>query len=98
MDLPKIRYATHHEDKVLVGGRQVSISLDCGYLANERAMVSLATVENEFAEPGTEVVVVWGESPVSGKPPVEDHRQVEIRATVAPVPFVDFAREGYRSR
>ena len=98
MDLPKIRYATHHEDKVLVDGRQVGISLDCGYLANERALVSLATVENEFAEPGTEVTVVWGEQPVSGKPAVEDHRQVEIRATVAPVPFVDFAREGYRSR
>jgi hypothetical protein len=29
---------------------------------------------------------------------VEEHRQVEIRATVAPVPFVAFARESYRSR
>ncbi|GAB4079627.1 aminomethyl transferase family protein [Modestobacter muralis] len=98
MDLPKIRYATHHEDVVLAGGRQVGISLDCGYLANERALVSLATVENEFAAPGTEVTVVWGEDPVSAKPAVEEHRQVQIRATVAPVPFVDFAREGYRSR
>ncbi|MBB3674829.1 aminomethyltransferase family protein [Modestobacter versicolor] len=98
MDLPKIRYATHHEDAVLVDGQQVGISLDCGYLANERAMVSLATIANEHAAPGTEVTVLWGEQPVSGKPAVEEHRQVEIRATVAPVPFVDFAREGYRSR
>jgi glycine cleavage system aminomethyltransferase T len=96
--MPKARYATHHEDKVLVDGRQVGISLDCGYLANERVMVSLATLENEYAEPGTEVTVVWGEQPVSAKPAVEEHEQVEIRATVAPVPFVDFARENYRSR
>ena len=40
--------------------------------------------------------MVWGEQPVSAKPAVEEHRQVEIRATVAPVPFVDFARENYR--
>ncbi|TFV48469.1 aminomethyltransferase family protein [Blastococcus sp. TF02A-35] len=98
MDLPKIRYATHHEDKVLRDGRQVGISLDCGYLANERAMVSLAVVEPEVAVPGTEVTVLWGERPVSAKPAVEEHRQVEIRATVAPVPFVDFARERYRGR
>jgi vanillate/3-O-methylgallate O-demethylase len=98
MEMPKARYATHHEDKVLKDGVQVGISLDCGYLANDRVMVSLATVENRYAEPGTEVTVVWGEQPVSAKPAVEEHVQVEIRATVAPVPFVDFARENYRSR
>jgi len=98
IDLPKARYATHHEDKVLKDGRPVGVSLDCGYLANERVMVSLAALESEFAEPGTEVTVVWGEQPVSAKPAVEEHRQVEIRATVAPVPFVDFARQSYRAR
>jgi glycine cleavage system aminomethyltransferase T len=98
IDLPKARYATHHEDKVLKDGRPAGISLDCGYLANERVMVSLAVLDAEHAEPGTEVTVVWGEHPVSAKPAVEKHRQVEIRATVAPVPFVDFARENYRGR
>jgi vanillate/3-O-methylgallate O-demethylase len=98
IDMPKARYATHHEDTVLEDGRPIGISLDCGYLANERVMVSLATLENEYAAPGTEVTVVWGERPVSAKPAVEEHQQVQIRATVAPVPFVDFARENYRSR
>jgi glycine cleavage system aminomethyltransferase T len=98
IDLPKARYATHHEDAVRKDGRPVGISLDCGYLANERVMVSLAVLDAENAEPGTEVTVIWGEQPVSAKPAVEDHRQVEIRATVAPVPFVDFARENYRAR
>jgi vanillate/3-O-methylgallate O-demethylase len=98
IELPKARYATHHEDKVLVDGRPVGLSLDCGYLANERVMVSLAVVDPELAAPGTAVTVLWGEQPVSAKPAVEEHRQVEIRATVAPVPFVDFAREKYRDR
>jgi glycine cleavage system aminomethyltransferase T len=98
IDLPKARYATHHEDEVRRDGRPVGISLDCGYLANERVMVSLATLESGHAEPGTEVTVVWGEHPVSAKPAVEEHRQVEIRATVAPAPFVDFARGAYRGR
>ena len=98
IEMPKARYATHHGDKVLKDGRQIGISLDCGYLANERVMVSLATLENEFAEPGTEVTVVWGEKPASAKPAVEEHVQVEIRATVAPVPFESFARENYRAK
>ncbi|MCQ6246359.1 aminomethyltransferase family protein [Streptomyces malaysiensis] len=97
-DLPKIRYALHQEDKVLVDGERIGISLDCGYIANERAMVSLATIAKEHAEPGIEVTVVWGEHPRSVKPQVEDHKQWEIRATVAPVPFVQFARTNYRSK
>jgi glycine cleavage system aminomethyltransferase T len=96
IDMPKARYATHHQDKVLRDGEQVGISLDCGYLANEREMVSLATIDTALAEPGTEVTVVWGEQPNSVKPAVEPHRQVEIRAVVAPCPYD--ARENYRSR
>jgi hypothetical protein len=98
IEMPKARYAAHHEDKVVKDGGPVGISLDCGYLANERVMVSLAVLEAEYAEPGTEVTVVWGEQPVSTKPAVEKHRQVEIGATVAPVPFEAFARESYRGR
>jgi glycine cleavage system aminomethyltransferase T len=96
IEMPKARYATHHEDKVLKDGQQVGISLDCGYLANEREMVSLATIDTAASEPGTEVVVVWGEQPVSAKPAVEEHKQVEIRATVAHCPYD--ARDNYRER
>ena len=46
-------------------------------------------------EPGTEVTVVWGEHPVSAKPAVEEHRQVQIRAVVAPAPYD--ARDTYRA-
>ena len=74
LELPKARYALHQQDKVLAGGEQVGVSLDCGYIANERAMVSLATVDVAHSEPGTEVVVLWGEEPNSAKPQVEPHR------------------------
>jgi len=45
---------------------------------------------------GTEVVLVWGEeNGGSGKPVVERHRQVEIRAIVSPVPYSEVARTTY---
>jgi glycine cleavage system aminomethyltransferase T len=97
IDVPKARYATHQYDMVTVNGELVGFSTDCGFLANERRFVSLATVDAGFSEPGTEVTVVWGEEPNSAKPLVERHRQVEIPATVAPAPLPTFARTAYRS-
>jgi len=98
MNFPKARYALYHMDEVRHEGRRVGVSMDCGLIANEAAMVSLATVDNAQSEVGTEVTVVWGESPNSSKPQVEPHVQVEIRATVAPAPYVQFARGAYRDR
>ena len=39
------------------------------------------------------MTVLWGEQPNSAKPAVERHRQVEIRATVAPAPYVREVRD-----
>lgn len=97
LEWPKARYGLHQADRVLVDGQTVGMSMDVGHLANERAFVSLAALEPAHARPGTEVTVLWGESPVSAKPGVEPHRQVSIRATVAPAPFSRSAREGYRT-
>jgi glycine cleavage system aminomethyltransferase T len=97
IDFPKSRYSLFQSDKVLHGGRLVGISMDCGYVYNDRAMISLASIESELAEKGTEVVVLWGEEPNSSKPQVERHRQVRIRAKVAPAPFAELARSGYRT-
>ena len=95
--LPKARYGFFQVDKVLLDGVQVGISHDCGYMANEQTFASLASIDLAHAAPGTRVTVVWGESPNSRKPAVEPHRQVEIRATVAPAPFSAEARENYRA-
>ena len=62
-----------------------------------RAMISLAVVDNQHSEVGTEVTVVWGEEGRgSSKPTVERHVQASIRATVAAVPYAQVARNAYR--
>lgn len=97
LEMPKARYAFFQVDKVLRHGATAGLSLDVGYLANEHAFVSLATVDHDAAAPGTEVTVLWGERPNSAKPGVEPHRQVGIRATVAPAPYVQEVRDSYRA-
>lgn len=96
IDLPKARYGQHQLDRVLADGRDVGVSHDAGYITNEHAFVSLASIEIAFAEPGTQVEVIWGEEPNSHKPAVEPHRQVTMRATVQPAPYSTYARETYR--
>ena len=97
IDLPLANYSTLPYDKVLKSGKIVGVSTYTGYTYNERAMISLAVIDKELSEPGTEVILVWGEEGGgSSKPTVERHRQKEIRATVAPAPFADAARLQYR--
>jgi vanillate/3-O-methylgallate O-demethylase len=98
MNLPISDYATYQYDRVESSdGGYVGRSAHCGYSSNERSMLSLAVVDAGVAEPGTEVVLVWGEPTPSSKPAVEDHVQVKIRATVQPAPLVAKARGEYRS-
>ncbi|WP_206957767.1 aminomethyltransferase family protein [Trinickia acidisoli] len=95
-NMPKARYGLYQMDEVLIGGNRVGISMDCGYIANERSVVSLAVVDEQFAETGTEVTVLWGENPISRKPQVEPHEQTAIKAIVAPAPYGVHARNVYR--
>ncbi|MGH9242341.1 MAG: aminomethyl transferase family protein, partial [Vicinamibacterales bacterium] len=99
IDLPLSNYATLPYDAVLSGGRMVGLSTYTGYNFDERAMLSLGIVNNELSEPGTEVTVVWGEeNGGTTKPTVERHAQIEIRATVQPVPISEVARVAYRPK
>lgn len=95
--LPMALYATFQFDRVLADGKDVGLSTWTGYTANERAILSLAVIDSAFAEPGTEVTVLWGEERRSAKLQVEEHVQVSIRATVQPAPLTEFARTAYRS-
>ena len=95
IDLPLSNYSTWPNDKLLLDGEQVGVSTFSGYSYNERSMLSLGVV-NSDVEVGTEVALVWGEEAGgSAKPVVERHRQVEIRATVSPVPYSEVARTSY---
>ena len=99
IDLPLSNYATLPYDKVVSGNRIVGLSTYTGYNFNERAMLSLAILDNQCSKPGTEVTVVWGEEDGgTSKPTVERHRQAEIRATVYPAPISEVARVSYRPK
>lgn len=96
MELPKPRYARFMYDTVLVDGQHVGLSLDMGYLAPHKTFLSIGTIDEQFATPGTEVTVVWGDGRAAVGDP-GDERQLAIRATVAPAPFTAYAREQYRN-
>jgi glycine cleavage system aminomethyltransferase T len=97
IDLPLSNYSTWPNDKVLHDGKLVGVSTFSGYSSNESSMLSLAMVDEDQSEPGTEVTLVWGEEGGgSAKPVVERHVQTEIRATVSPVPYAEVVRASYR--
>jgi glycine cleavage system aminomethyltransferase T len=98
IDWPSAVYSMHPFDRVTVDGDTVGVSTWIGYSANEAKMLTLAVLDPEYAEPGTEVTFVWGEDRGgSSKPTVEPHEQTEIRAVVSPVPYVEAVRKSYRA-
>jgi syringate O-demethylase len=96
IEWPSAVYTMHPFDKVTVDCKTVGVSTWIGYSSNEGKMLTLAVLDAEHAEPGTEVEFVWGEEDGgSRKPTVERHTQTKIRATVSPVPYVEVVRKGY---
>jgi syringate O-demethylase/vanillate/3-O-methylgallate O-demethylase len=87
--------STAHQDELRsVDGELIGVSQWVGISANERCMISNCYIDEKYAEPGTEVVVVWGEpNGGSNKPQVERHAQTTIRATVSGVPFAKTSKE-----
>ena len=98
IDWPSAVYSMHPFDKVTVDGETVGVSTWVGYSANEGKLLTLAVLDAEHAEPGTDVTFVWGEeNGGSAKPTVEPHVQTEIPAVVSPVPYVEVVRKTYRA-
>ena len=86
----------HPFDRVTVNGDTVGVSTWIGYSYNEGKMLTLAVLDAQYAEPGTEVTFLWGEEGGgTSKPTVEPHVQRELRALVSPVPYVEAVRSGY---
>lgn len=78
MEIPRDQRGFMYMDRVLKDGTAVGVSTSRGYSSYFRKMLSLCTIDLAHSEPGTEVVVIWGNP---GTP------QKEIRATVAPAPY-----------
>jgi len=96
LDLPISNYASSSYDKVVAkGGKVVGLSMFAGYSYNERSVLSLGVVDHDV-EIGSELTLVWGEEGGgTKKPTVERHTQLEVRATVSPVPYSKVVRETY---
>jgi len=96
IDWPSAVYAMHQYDRVAVDDETVGVSTWISYTANEGKLLTLAVLDAEHTEPGTEVTFVWGEEDGgTSKPTVERHVQTEIRAVVSPVPYVQEVRTSY---
>ena len=87
MELPHPRSSACPYDEVLKDGERVGVSTDKSYIYNKREMLSLAVVDTEYSDPGTEVTLVWGDPEGTTNPQIERHTQKEISATVAPAPY-----------
>jgi len=89
IELPVADYGnlTHRDEVYTLSGELIGVATKVGYTINERKLMSLAMVDLERVAIGDEVEIVWGERDGgSRKPRVERHRQVRVRATVAPAP------------
>jgi syringate O-demethylase len=97
-EFPSAVYSTWPYDRVSKNGKTIGVSTWIGYSSNEGKMLTLAMLDNEHAQPGNDVTFTWGQQPGTGsRATVESHVPVDIRATVAPVPYVEVAREAYRT-
>lgn len=94
--LSDMSFTTNPFDSVQIDGRTIGYATQSGYISADRRFVSLAAIDAAFATPGTEVTILWGDNPDIPHPEIAPHRQVSVRATVAPTPFSDYAREEYR--
>ena len=96
IDLPLSNYASSSFDSIVSGGKVVGASMFSGYSFNERKMLSLGFVEEQYAKVGTKLTLVWGEEGGgTRKTTVERHKQTELRVEVGPTPYGQQARETY---
>lgn len=98
MEMPAFHYSSYQYDAVTNSrGDRVGISTYSSFIAPDGAWVSLATVDEASATPGTTLKLLWGEpNGGSNRPNVERHVQMEVEATVSGWPFSAIAQSGYR--
>jgi syringate O-demethylase/vanillate/3-O-methylgallate O-demethylase len=99
IEQPTSYFGFPQADEVLSqDGKRIGMSLFSGYNINERDMMSLCCIDEEYADLGREVVITWGEvNGGSRKPHVERHEQTTIRATVNPTPYSKTAQAKLRA-
>lgn len=82
--------------RVESGTRLAGLTFYCAYIHPQGSILGLALIDNQYAVPGTEVTVLWGENPPPGATPGTGTNCHRIRAKVQPAPYNEFARTQYR--
>jgi vanillate/3-O-methylgallate O-demethylase len=84
-------------DRVEIDGELVGLAMYTANFPAHGTLLSLALVDKQHAEPGTEVTISWGEHPGAGAP-ADAHKEFpRIRAIVQPSPYDQVARTSYRA-
>ncbi len=78
MEFPRHQWNAMFASQVLDGDKLVGVATSRGYSYYFRKMISHVVLDVDYAEPGTELTLVWGDP---------GHRQKTIRVTVAASPF-----------
>jgi vanillate/3-O-methylgallate O-demethylase len=89
-------YLTYARHRVEVSAGLAGLTYQTATIDPAGTILALTIIDKQFAEPGTEVSVVWGEHPGAGTSPDADLGFPRIRATVAPAPYDAHARTQYR--
>jgi vanillate/3-O-methylgallate O-demethylase len=89
-------YLTYARHRVESSAGLAGLTYQTATIDPAGTILALTIIGRQFAEPGTEVSVVWGEHPGAGTSPDADLGFPRIRATVAPAPYDAHARTQYR--
>lgn len=83
----------HVRDRIEVGGKMVGIAMHENYFPFHKTILALALIEHEYAKPGTQVEVAFGDAQAGS-----DGRDLpRIKATVEASPYNSYAKSNYRS-
>ncbi|MBJ7437794.1 MAG: aminomethyltransferase family protein [Sphingopyxis sp.] len=88
VNFPLAAYSTFHIDDVQKNGRHIGVGQFSGFSANANEFITLAVVDMEHAEPGTQLTLMWGEETMP-RPTIERNTLREVRVTVAPAPYFE---------
>ena len=93
---PSEFFLSYARYRVEAGGQVAGITFYTGKIDPAGTVLALSLVDREFAQPGTEVELVYGSHPGHGNDPRADFGYRRLRATIQLSPYSDFARERYR--
>lgn len=96
IEWPVLYHGWRYDQVLNAQGERVGLAVNLtGYSFNERAVLSLATVDEAYSQPGTQLTLVWGEEGEGARSAhaLGRHRQMRIRVTVAPSPIGQLARD-----